>query len=326
MRNAAERAVTLTRQLLAFGRRQVLQPTVLDLNAVLGDFARMFRRIVAADIELSLITAPALGRVEADPSQIDQVIMNLVVNACDAMPNGGTLTLETSNCRLDLAHAAAHPGVTPGPHVMLRVSDTGHGIEESRLSRIFEPFFTTKENGKGTGLGLATVFGIVRQSGGHITVESTLGEGTTFRVYLPQSGRAMERGSLPMETRPLLGSETVLLVEDDTQVRQLTRAVLQRSGYQVLEAQNAGEALMMSEQHGGTIHLLLSDVVMPRVSGPVLAERLLRARPDMKVLFMSGHVDDALKLQGVMDAGAAFLPKPVLPATLQRKVREVLDA
>jgi PAS domain S-box-containing protein len=326
VRRAADRAAALTRQLLAFGRRQVLQPTILDLNLVLLNFERMFRRVLGADIELVLHSHPALGRVEADPSQIDQVLMNLVVNACDAMPRGGTLTLETANRRLSEAEAAEYAGLKPGPYVVVKVSDTGMGIDETVRRRIFEPFFTTKEKGKGTGLGLSTVFGIVQQSGGHITVDSTPGRGSTFSVYLPQSERALDRLSTPMEAGPLLGSETVLLVEDDDQVRELTRSVLRRSGYEVLEAQNAGEALLLSEQHEGPIHLLLSDVIMPRVGGHVLAERLARARPELKVLFMSGYVDDPVKLEHVIAAGAAFLPKPVLPTVLQKKVRDVLDA
>jgi two-component system cell cycle sensor histidine kinase/response regulator CckA len=324
---AGERAVALTRQLLAFSRRQVLQPVVLDLDQVVRGFEQMLRRLLEEDIELALITHAPLGRVAADPSQIEQVIMNLVVNARDAMPRGGTITIEMSNRHLDACQAGQQIDMAPGPYVVLSVTDTGEGIDAAIRERIFEPFFTTKPVGKGTGLGLSTVFGIVRQSGGHVTVESTVGKGTTFRVFLPQCERSIiERASAPAEPKELQGSETVLLVEDDDQVRRLTHTVLRRSGYHVLEAQNSGEALLLSEEYPGRIHLLLTDVIMPRVSGRTLAERLWRARPDMKVLFMSGYADDPVRLKDVLDAGAAFYPKPVVPATLHKKVREVLDA
>jgi two-component system cell cycle sensor histidine kinase/response regulator CckA len=325
VRNAGDRAVALTGQLLAFSRRQVLKPVVLDLNAVVLDFERMFRRLLGEGIALVVSTEPGLGLVAADPSQLQQVIMNLAINARDAMPHGGTLTIETRNCELDEAHCAKRVTVKPGHYVALRISDTGAGIDETIRERIFEPFFTTKEMGKGTGLGLSTVFGIVSQSGGHIEVDSGAGRGSVFTVYLPQSERTLEGHGAQAELALRNGSETILLVEDDDTVRALTRAVLSRGGYQVLEAQNAGEALLIGEQHPGAIHLLLTDLVMPRIGGRVLAERLLRARPGMKVAFMSGYADDLANLQGLLDSGAVFIPKPVVPAALQRMIREVLD-
>jgi two-component system cell cycle sensor histidine kinase/response regulator CckA len=323
---AADRAVVLTQQLLAFSRRQVLLPVALDLNEIVVDFERMFRRVAGEDIEIEVHTQTPLGRVLAERTQLEQVIMNLAVNARDAMPGGGTITIETANRTIDELYAAQHVNVKPGPYVVLKVSDTGHGIEKSVFDRIFEPFFTTKERGKGTGLGLSTVFGIVRQSGGHVTVESTPGQGSTFTLLFPESDRPLEQATPAPEVVVHTGDETILLVEDDEHVRALTRSVLRRSGYEVLEAQNAGEAVIISEQHEGKIHLVLSDVVMPRVSGRILAQRLSTARPDMKVMFMSGYADDPVKLQGVLEAGAAFLAKPVTPAELRVKVREVLDS
>jgi two-component system, cell cycle sensor histidine kinase and response regulator CckA len=325
VRNAGDRGVSLTRQLLAISRRQVLKPVVLDLNQVVLDFERMIRRLLGEDIALVIHTSPGLGRVAADPSQLEQVLMNLALNARDAMPQGGTLGIETRNRELDQSFCAQRVDVKPGHYVELKVSDTGHGIADEIRERIFEPFFTTKEKDKGTGLGLSTVFGIVSQSGGHIDVESAAGQGTTFTVYLPQSERPLERQVAQVEAALRGGSETILVVEDDDKVRELTRTVLRRSGYRVLEAQNAGEALLVSEQHEAEIHLLLTDVVMPRIGGRTLAERLVKARPRMKVVFISGYADDPVKLQGVLEAGAAFISKPVMPAMLQRLIREVLD-
>jgi CheY-like chemotaxis protein len=323
---AAKRAAGLTRQLLMFSRQQVLEPKVLDLNEVLSSMDKMLQRILGADVDLVSLPRQPLGRVRVDPSSIEQVIMNLVVNARDAMPTGGKLTMETDNVVLDEAYARDHLGVTPGAHVMLAVTDTGSGIEKATLARIFEPFFTTKAAGKGTGLGLSTVFGIVQQSGGSVWVYSEPGKGTTFKVYLPLVDEAVDDvRAIPTPTT-LRGSETILLVEDDDQVRTVARGILGRSGYHVIEARHAGEALLHCENHPGTIHLLLSDVVMPQMSGPELAKRLAKARPDMKVLCMSGYTDDSIVRHGVLEARIEYLQKPITPETLTTRVREVLDA
>jgi hypothetical protein len=322
---AGKRATDLTRQLLMFSRQQVLAPKVLDLNDVLTSMDKMLQRILGADVDLVSLPTQPLGRVRADPSNIEQVIMNLVVNARDAMPTGGKLTMETDNVVLDDAYAQAHLGVKPGPHVMLAVSDTGTGIDKATLARIFEPFFTTKESGKGTGLGLSTVFGVVQQSGGSVWVYSEVGHGTTFKVYLPRVDAAVEVVGETVPPTTLRGSETILLVEDDDQVRIVARGILRRAGYHVIDARNAGEALLHSEKHPTTIHLLLSDVVMPQVSGPELAKRLASLRPDMKVLCMSGYTDDSIVRHGVLEAHIAYLQKPITPDTLTARVREVLD-
>jgi PAS domain S-box-containing protein len=322
---AGKRAAELTRQLLMFSRQQVLAPKVLDLNDVLTSMDKMLQRILGADVDLVSLPTQPLGRVRADPSNIEQVIMNLVVNARDAMPRGGKLTMETDNVVLDDAYAQAHLGVKPGPHVMLAVSDTGTGIDKATLARIFEPFFTTKESGKGTGLGLSTVFGVVQQSGGSVWVYSEVGKGTTFKVYLPRVDAAVEVAGETVPPTTLRGSETILVVEDDDQVRVVAGGILRRSGYHVIEARNAGEALLHSEKHPATIHLLLSDVVMPQMSGPELAKRLASARPDMRVLCMSGYTDDSIVRHGVLEAHIAYLQKPITPEALTTRVREVLD-
>jgi two-component system cell cycle sensor histidine kinase/response regulator CckA len=326
---AVDRAVALTRQLLALGRVQVLQPRAVDLGDSVGALEKMLRRLLGEDVELAVQTAADLGLVFADPTQIDQVIVNLAVNSRDAMPTGGKLTIELQNVNFDAAAAAAHLDVFPGDYVLVSVKDTGVGMDEETKARVFEPFFTTKEQGKGTGLGLATVFGIVRQSGGHIWVSSAPGQGTTFELYLPRhQGSPTDARPSPPPAREDVprGTETILLVEDDDQVRTIVSTVLRRLGYTVLTAQNGGDALLACEQHPALIHLLLTDVVMPRMSGRHLAERLATIRPAMKVLFMSGYTDDAVVRHGVLASGLAFLQKPVAPATLGRKVRSVLDA
>jgi two-component system cell cycle sensor histidine kinase/response regulator CckA len=326
IRKAATRAADLTRQLLMFSRQQVIEPKVLDLNEVVTGMNKMLQRILGADVSFVFSPQQPLGRVRIDPGSVEQVIMNLVVNARDAMPTGGTLTLETANTLLDDQYAKTHYGVTPGRYVVLTVTDTGVGIDKATQARIFEPFFTTKEAGRGTGLGLSTVFGIVQQGGGSVTIESERGEGASFKVYLPRVDAKIESVRPSQPPTASRGSEIVLLVEDDEQVRTVSRGILRRSGYQVLEARNAGEALLLAEAHAGTIHLLLADVVMPQVSGPNLARRLASLHPEMKVLFMSGYTDDSVLRHGVVRSAISFVQKPITPEMLTTKVREVLDA
>jgi PAS domain S-box-containing protein len=322
----SQRAAVLTAQLLAFSRKQILQPKVLDLNALVGNMEDMLQRLIGEDVDLLFVSGAKLGRVKADPSQLEQVVMNLAVNARDAMPRGGRLTLETGDIELDEQYARQHVGVQPGRYVMLAVSDSGIGMDAATRARIFEPFFTTKPAGKGTGLGLATVYGIVKQSGGNIWVYSEPGQGTTFKIYLPQVEAAVDELE-PSEpsAAPQRGGEHILLVEDEDELGDLVREVLEGHGYIVLQARHPADAVTMAERHPGPIHLLVTDVVMPEMSGPQLAASLASSRPAMRVLYMSGYTDDAIVHHGVLDPGTPFVQKPFTPEVLARKVREVLD-
>ena len=327
IRKAGERAAALTRQLLAFSRKQVLQPKVLDMNSIIADMKIMMHRLIGEDIDLLTALEPSLGRVKADPNQVEQIILNLAVNARDAMPGGGKITIETANAELDSADVKRHMDVQPGLYVMLAVRDNGCGISQEVQQRIFEPFFTTKEQGKGTGLGLSMVYGIVKQSNGHIWVDSEVGRGTTFKIYLPCIEEALLNSESKAKSGELLyGKETILLVEDDELVRQMASDILKTVGYTILEAQHGGEALSICKQHQEPLDLILTDVVMPQMSGRELAERVALIRPEARVLYMSGYTDDAIVHHGVLDEGTPFLEKPFTPEALARKVREVLDA
>ena len=323
---AADRAGMLTRQLLAFGRKQVLQPKVLDVNAVVQDTGKLLRRLIGEHIELSFSLEPHLGRVKVDPGQLEQVLMNLALNARDAMPAGGTLTIETANAHLGEDYQREHPAVAPGDYVLLAVSDTGTGMDEATRAQIFEPFFTTKERGQGTGLGLSTVYGIVKQSGGYIWAYSGLGRGSTFKVYFPRvhepSARehSLQSGDLPR------GSETILVAEDETGVRELACNFLQSQGYTVLEARDPAHAVQLAEENPSRLHLLLTDVVMPGMRGTELADRIAQLNPAVRVLFVSGYTDNAIVHQGILEPGTNFLSKPFSRDSLLRKVRQVLDA
>lgn len=324
---AAERAAGLTSQLLAFSRRQVLQPKIFDLNKLTTSLDQMLRRLIGEHIEMNTVVGVESSPVQADTGQIEQVIMNLVINARDAMPKGGKLTLETANLELDEAYAAKHEGVIPGPWVMLAISDTGVGMDAETQTRIYDPFFTTKGLGKGTGLGLSTVYGIVKQSGGHIWVQSEPGRGSTFKVYLPRVGEAIEAAK--KEDRPaanLRGHETVLVVEDEPQLRDLVELMLSSRGYSILTVDNPLQADAFSQRYPGPIHLLLTDVVLPGISGRDVARQVTAHRPDMKVLFTSGYTPDAIVHHGVLEAGLNFIQKPFTLETLSNKVRAVLDA
>jgi PAS domain S-box-containing protein len=327
IQKAANRATSLTRQLLAFSRKQVLQPKILDLNVVVRDMDKMLRRLIGEHIDMDIKLAANCGTVKADPGQVEQVLMNLAVNARDAMPDGGCLTIETTNIDVDAALLDNQRGIEPGPYVMIEVSDTGQGMSPEIQSRIFEPFFTTKEKGKGTGLGLSTVYGIVQQSGGSLSVYSEPGHGTAFKIYLPRvaaNGQLVEinneKAAVPH------GSETVLLVEDEESVRHMAQEILQMNGYSVLDASNGNEAVKVSEKHSGIIDLMVTDVVMPQLGGRELAEKLALTRPEMRVLYMSGYTDDAIVRHGVLDGRASFLEKPFTPDAFTRKIREVLTA
>jgi PAS domain S-box-containing protein len=327
IKKAGERATSLTRQLLAFSRQQILQPSVFNLNAVVADLSEMLRRLIGEDIDLVILLDKDLGQVKADPGQIEQVILNLAINARDAMPQGGKLSIETANVNPDQDYGRRHIEMELGPYVMLVVSDTGIGMDAKTRSHLFEPFFTTKEQGKGTGLGLATVHGIINQSGGHIWVYSEPEQGTIFKIYLPRTDEAVESGDLDqVPAQSLRGSETIMLVEDEDMVRELARHVLTENGYRVLAAQHGEEALQVCERHKGPIHLLLTDVIMPYgLNGRELAERLALLCPEIRVIYMSGYTDNAIVHHRVLDPGVNFLQKPFVTDTLVAKVRQVLD-
>lgn len=326
IKKAAERASTLTHQLLAFSRKQILSPKVLNLNNVVGNMEKMLKRLIGEDIDMIFIPAKDLNKIWADQGQIEQVVMNIVVNARDAMPNGGKITVETANVELDEIYARTHDNVQKGPHAVLSISDTGIGMDEKTRSHIFEPFFTTKEVGKGTGLGLATVYGIVKQSGGNIWVYSEPGKGTTFKIYFPQISQDQEKSIRPeISNESLDGNETILLVEDESSLRDLAFAILVRRGYTVLEASNGEEAISAARKYHGTIHLMLTDVIMPLMNGRELADKLKPERPDMKIMYMSGYTDEAIIRHGVLDSMNAFIQKPFTPISLSKKVREILD-
>ncbi len=325
MREAGQRAATLTRQLLAFSRKQILEPRVTNINTVIGGIEKMLRRLIGEDIDIQVHPERDLGNVMADPGQLEQVIMNLAINARDAMPEGGKLTIETNNVELDENYATGHLSVEPGQYIRLSVADTGMGMSPETRSHIFEPFFTTKEVGKGTGLGLSMVYGIVKQSGGNIWVYSEPGQGTTFKIHLPRVDAAVASRKPLRPTSPATKNELILLVEDESSVRMAAERILQSAGYRVIVAGSSREALLECQRHAGQIELLVTDVVMPELGGRELAERLRQSNPELKVLFTSGYTDAAIVRHGVLDAGTHFLGKPFTVADLTRKVREVLD-
>jgi CheY-like chemotaxis protein len=327
IREAGKRAAALTSQLLAFGRKSIVKSEPVDINAILGDLQKILRRLIGEDIILSIVPSADLGTVLADPTQIEQVVLNLAVNARDAMPTGGSLMIETRNIVLEGNFIGADMDVAPGPYVVLALSDTGIGMSDETRLHIFEPFFTTKGLGKGTGLGLATIYGIVKQCGGHISVYSEPGQGSTFKIYLPRiETAAKDVGKAASEPpRDVTGSETILLAEDEDGVRKFTRAALEAAGYKVLAASSGQEALDLAAAQGGEIDLLLSDVVMPRMSGSELAERLRHARPGIAVLLMSGHTDEAVIRHGVLAAEVNFIQKPFTAAALKVQIRKLLD-
>ncbi|MBA2457557.1 MAG: response regulator, partial [Gemmatimonadales bacterium] len=323
--HATDRAATLTRQLLAFSRRQVLQPRLIDLHRLAKDVERLLHRLIGENIEVVTLTDAGLGLVKADPSQMEQVLVNLAVNARDAMPGGGRLTIETRNVVLGTEYATGHSMVEPGPYVLLAVTDDGTGMDQPTLARVFEPFFTTKGPGRGTGLGLSMVYGIVKQSGGYVWVYSELGRGTTFKIYLPRaSGQAVAPEAELSVTAPG-GHETILLVEDEPAVRALAQRVLAARGYSLLVAADGPAALEVAGRHHGGIDLLLTDVVMPGISGRELAQRLLALRPATRVLYITGYTEDTVVRHGLVQAGLAYLEKPFRADLLLTKVRQVLN-
>jgi CheY-like chemotaxis protein len=325
--NAADRAVNLVRQLLAFSRKQVLRPKILDLNAIVVNLDQLLRRLMNENIEMKTFVSKDVGAIKADPGQVEQVIMNLVVNARDALPDGGRIVIETSNVDLDSVYTLDHAVVRPGPYVLLAVTDTGIGMTADTVAHIFEPFYTTKESGRGTGLGLSTVYGIVKQSGGYIWVYSEIGKGTTFKVYLPRVSDSIPASQVPETHAPTAhkGHETILLVEDEPAVRQLARMVLSKLGYTVLEALSPEDAERLAGNDGAEIHLLLTDVVMPGMSGHELAKRLTARCPQLRVLYMSGYTYNVIAQDGTLEEGISFLQKPFTPQVLTEKVREALD-
>jgi CheY-like chemotaxis protein len=323
---AANRASALTRQLLAFSRRQIVQPKVLELNRLISKMHKMLRPVIGEDVQLKLLLKKNLRRVKADPGQLEQVLMNLAVNSRDAMPRGGQLVIETTEVECREGEPKPEAELAPGRYVLLVVRDTGHGMDAETKSRVFEPFFTTKGRGKGTGLGLSTVYGIVKQSGGDITVESAVGQGATFRIYLPAlETPARETEPISRERPAGEGVETILLVEDEPGLRKLASEMLLKQGYRVVEANDGPEALRVWNQNPDLVDLLLTDVVMPQMSGRELAEQLRAMRPELRVLYMSGYTHDVIARHGVLDSETAFLQKPFTPDTLGRKIRTLLD-
>ena len=328
IRKSGERAASLTRQLLAFSRQQMLELRVLDLDALLADVEKMLRRLIGEDIALAVRTDPSLRPIKAHAGQIEQIVMNLVVNARDAMLDGGIITIETANVELDEQAIRGHDGARPGPYVMMAVSDTGVGMTPEVQSQIFEPFFTTKDATKGTGLGLSTVYGIVTQSGGHIVVHSKRGEGTRFEIYLPQAEEGTAAQTTPRSQSDIspTGTETILVVEDEDMIREMLCESLKEFGYTVLEASDAAEATRRCDEHSGPIDLLMTDVVLPGMGGRELAQKLTALHPEMKILFMSGYTDDAVVRHGILTAGVMFLQKPFTLVGMGHKVREALLA
>jgi CheY-like chemotaxis protein len=323
---AGERAASVTKQLLAFSRKQIIEPRLVDLNMIINDAQRLFQRLIGKDIELVMSLDPLLGPIIGDPDQIQQVIMNLILNARDAMSDGGKLEVTTKNVDVDENAAGVHPDAVPGRYVLTTVTDTGSGMSEETMHSIFDPFFTTKAKGEGTGLGLAIVYGIIRQSGGWIEVSSKLGRGASFRIYLPRVDAIPVQNQARLTAAlTLCGGETVLLVEDQEEVRRLTRTILESYGYHVLEAPNGDEAFRVAKEHSNEIHLLLTDVILPGMNGKTLSSQLRVLRPKLKVLFTSGYPADVISRRGVLEQDVAYLPKPFTPRSLAAKVRDVLE-